>query len=163
MKQTLITSLLAILGTAVSIVSAQETLKLAQQRTVSGLIELSAMDDSNIVFVSIDLPNAQQKYDGNIEAIYMIELQEGVIKPKAAKAVGTLVFKDHESLTVDAGAVKYVFSRLLPSDSNTPSDKRIVDLMEGRRSRLSPQSFSHADLVKTLGVRKHVGRKPPGL
>lgn len=141
---------------------AQSTFRLAEQRTAQGLIEISSANDTNLVFVSIDVTN-DGKHDGNIEAMYTIELKSGVEKPRAAKVLGTIEFKNHESLVIKAGTVQLVFSRVLADTAKSPGQKAIVDLIEGRRSQRAVGIQTHADLVRELSKWKQLPRRPPGV
>lgn len=126
----------------------QELLRLASERTVSGTIEMSVGKETPIVFVSIDLPDDKNKYDGNIEAFYVLELEPGVPKPQPLKALGTLVYKQHDSLIVEAGGKRLQFSRLVAKTSSSNAGAmRIVDLVESRRGPMADRTTGHAEMA----------------
>lgn len=142
-----------------------QTLRLAEQRTVQGMVEISAASDSSLVFVSVDVTHTDGKRDGNIEVMYTIELKPGVEKPRAGKAIGTVSFKSHESLQIKSedGRLDILFSRAVPDSANSVTRKPIVDLTEGRRSQRAVGIQTHAELARQLsGAMKQLPRRPPG-
>ncbi len=164
MKLSLLSLILVVTCAAVgAIAETQPTFRLAGERTVRGMIEMTAAADRNMVFVSIDMPNNQGQYDGNIEAVYMIELQTGVPKPAGAKVLGTLAYKANESLSLDAGKHKWLFSRVLGATAKGPEEMWIVDLREWRRSQSAPDKMTHEFALTLFKDVKRIVPKPPGV
>src|SRR5690349_4720613 len=127
----LLISLAIVLVTA-ALTAEQATFVPAATRTVFGQIEISVAPKMPVALITIDVPNSEKKYDGNIEAFYLIELANATDVPKPFKGEATLVFRDAESLkvTIAKSITDYQFN---PTGSSA-SAKKITALREGRRS-----------------------------
>lgn len=135
---------------------AQDLLRLVPKRTISGSVQMSVGKDTPIVFVSLDLAGPKGVYDRNLEAFYVLELEPGVAKPVDAKGVGTIIFKQHESLTVTIGATRLHFARTVPVSSDPKgTEKRIVDLVEARRSPVADKPILHSEMAAQFLAMPH--------